>query len=50
MTNISLEMKELQNETEKTADIVKLTSEQVDRLKTISEELENSVHGFKVEE
>lgn len=50
MTNISLEMKELQTETEKTADIVKLTSEQVDRLKTISEELENSVHGFKVEE
>lgn len=50
MTNISLEMKELQIETEKTADIVKLTSEQVDRLKTISEELENSVHGFKVED
>lgn len=49
MTNISLEMKTLQNETEKTADIVKLTSEQVDRLKIISEELENSVHGFKVE-
>lgn len=50
MTNISLEMKELQNQTEKTADIVKLTSEQVDRLKIISEELENSVHGFKVED
>lgn len=50
MTNISLEMKQLQNETEKTTDIVKLTSEQVDRLKTISEELENSVHGFKVED
>lgn len=50
MTNISLEMKELQTETEKTADIVKLTSDQVDRLKTISEELENSVHGFRVEE
>lgn len=50
MANISLEMKNLQDETEKTADIVRLTSEQVDRLKTISEELENSVHGFKVEE
>ena len=50
MANISLEMKELQLETEKTADIVKLTSEQVDRLKIISEELENSVHGFKVED
>jgi twitching motility protein PilJ len=50
MTNISLEMKELQIETEKTEDIVKLTSEQVNKLKTISEELENSVHGFKVEE
>lgn len=50
MTNISLEMRELQNETGKTTDIVKLTSEQVDRLKTISEELENSVHGFKVED
>lgn len=50
MANISLEMKDLQDETEKTADIVRLTSEQVDRLKTISEELENSVHGFKVED
>lgn len=49
MTNISLEMKDLQDETQKTADIVRLTTEQVDRLKTISDELENSVHGFKVE-
>lgn len=50
MTNISLEMKQLQIQTEKTAEIVKISSEQVVRLKVISEELENSVHGFKVEE
>lgn len=49
MANISIEMKNLQSETEKTSDIIKLTSHQVDKLKRISEELENTVHGYKVE-
>jgi twitching motility protein PilJ len=49
MANMSLEMQELQNVTEQSQQIVKDTAEQVESLKTISEEMNASVHGYQVE-
>lgn len=48
MANIALEMKDLQNITEKAAHIVKTAAEQVESLKEISSELDTSINQFKV--
>lgn len=48
MANIALEMKDLQNITEKAAIIVKTAAEQVESLKEISSELDTSINQFKV--
>jgi twitching motility protein PilJ len=50
MTTVSLSMKEVQGVSERSSTIVKATVDEVESLKQVSKELENSVHGFKVEE
>lgn len=49
MTKISLHMKELQNTTEKSKEIVQTTAQQMDDLKNISVELTNTVKNYKIE-
>ena len=49
MTKISLDMKELQNTTEQSKEIVNMTAKQVEELKNISKELTDTVHGYKVD-